>query len=72
MNLELYRQRLFSCRTQVSNGKIEMLQAVDRQAVLEFQSRFTEIASLLEFWVFGSRARSDATEESDLDIFIYL
>ena len=47
-----------------------MLQAVDRQAVLEFQSRLIEIAHLLELRVFGSRARADATEESDLDIFI--
>ena len=47
-----------------------MLQEVDRQAVLEFQSRLTEITPLLELRVFGSRAREDATEESDLDLFI--
>lgn len=47
-----------------------MLQEIDRQAVLEFQFRLAEITAIVELRVFGSRARGDETEESDLDLFV--
>ena len=47
-----------------------MLQEIDRQAVLEFRSRLAEITAIVELRVFGSRARGDETEESDLDLFV--
>jgi len=48
-----------------------VLQEIDRQAVLEFQSRLAEITAIVvELRVFGSRARGDETEESDLDLFV--
>lgn len=43
---------------------------MDRQAVLEFRSRLAEITAIVELRVFGSRARGDETEESDLDLFV--
>jgi predicted nucleotidyltransferase len=47
-----------------------VLQEIDRQAVLEFQFRLAEITAIVELRVFGSRARGDETEESDLDLFV--
>jgi predicted nucleotidyltransferase len=41
---------------------------VDRQVSLAFYQRLQKVVAVLEMKVFGSRARGDATFESDLDV----
>ena len=47
-----------------------MLTTVDRQIAREFQRRLTRLAPVRELYVFGSRVTGQATDESDLDLFI--
>lgn len=42
----------------------------DRQVTLEFKRRLAEITTVLDVRVFGSRARGEATPDSDLDVFV--
>jgi len=47
-----------------------MIAPSDRQTALEFKRRVAALAATLQFSVFGSRARGDATAGSDLDVFL--
>ena len=47
-----------------------MLSERDQTIAAEFQRRLKEITPLLDLKIFGSRARGNFDEESDLDVFI--
>ena len=42
----------------------------DRGVALELKNRLAGLVQLVDFCVFGSRARGDALEDSDMDVFI--
>jgi predicted nucleotidyltransferase len=48
------------------------LSAADRRVALTLKRRLADLGPPIDFRVFGSRARGNATWESDLDIFIEL
>lgn len=47
-----------------------MLTENDARIARELKRRLTEVVNLVDFKVFGSRARGDADEYSDMDVFI--
>jgi len=47
-----------------------MMASSDRQTALEFKRRVAALVPILQCSVFGSRARGDATDGSDLDLFL--
>lgn len=49
-----------------------MLTENDARIARELKRRVTEVVNLIDFKVFGSRARGDADEYSDMDVFLEL
>lgn len=43
---------------------------MDQQIAREFQRRLETVVPMLDLRVFGSRARGEATPDSDMDVFI--
>lgn len=46
------------------------MKETDRKIAMELKEKLSNFVELLDFKVFGSRARGDADDYSDLDVFI--
>lgn len=46
------------------------MQQIDYKIAKELKERLSEIVSIVDFKIFGSRARGNADEYSDMDIYI--
>jgi predicted nucleotidyltransferase len=55
-----------------SKEAIKMMSQEDRKILNKFTSLVRERFTDAKVWVFGSRARGDATWESDFDVFVVL
>ncbi len=53
-------------------GSLNMMSKEDRKILKKFKARIHERFSDSRVWAFGSRARGEATWESDFDMFIVL
>ncbi len=53
-------------------GFLNMMSKEDRKILKKFKARIHERFSDARVWAFGSRARGEATWESDFDMFIVL
>lgn len=47
-----------------------MLTQTDRRIAHEFQRRLAAVTPMLDLRVFGSRAKGEATADSDMDVFV--
>jgi predicted nucleotidyltransferase len=62
----MFRQKMGQGRS------FEMISKEDRKILNEFTNRVRERFSDAQVWAFGSRARGEATWESDFDLLIVL
>ncbi len=46
------------------------MKQIDYEIAKELKERLSEVVSIIDFKVFGSRARGDVDEYSDMDIFL--